>query len=121
VKTILVADDNPLSRELVVDILEGYGYQILQAKDGREALDEAARAQPDLILLDIQMPHLDGYEVLRAIRCDPNLSSLPVVALTAFAMESDREKAGLAGFDAYVTKPIDLEALRALVQSYVGK
>lgn len=119
-KTILVADDNPLSRELILDILEGTGHRLVEACDGREAIDQVERLKPDLVLLDIQMPHTDGYGVLSAIRSDPQLASLRVVALTAFAMDSDRLKVNSAGFDGYMTKPIDIEALRALVQSYLG-
>jgi two-component system cell cycle response regulator DivK len=120
VKTILVADDNPVSRELVVDILENTGYRILEARDGREALDVVARDRPDLVLLDIQMPHADGYAVVSAIRSDPRLSPVRVVAVTAFAMDSDREKARQAGFDGFVTKPIDIEALRKMIDSFLG-
>jgi CheY-like chemotaxis protein len=86
VKTILVADDNTVSRELVREALENIGYRVVEAADGAEALAKAIESVPDLALLDIRMPVLDGYETLRAMRENPRLAALPVVALTAFAM-----------------------------------
>lgn len=114
-KTILVADDNPTSRELIAEILEAPGFHMVVAADGREAIDKIRELRPNLILLDIQMPVLDGYAVVDLIRKDPELREIPVVALTAFAMFGDREKAIQAGFDGYITKPIQIAALRTEV------
>jgi two-component system cell cycle response regulator DivK len=112
VKKILVADDKASSRELIRTLLEHSGYEILEACDGQEALDVARASAPDLILLDIHMPVLDGYGTVRAMRLDEKLRNLPIVALTASAMHSDRNRVLDAGFTAYITKPIGLKALR---------
>lgn len=109
---ILVADDNNASRELIREVLELSGYEVVEAADGREAVERARESLPDLLLLDIQMPRLDGYGVLRELRADARLSSVRTVALTAFAMQGDRERAMQAGFDGYITKPVDLPTLR---------
>ena len=114
-KTILVADDNPTARELIAEILELQGFRIVQAGDGGDALEKARTFKPDLVLLDIQMPVLDGFAVLGELRKDPEFAKLRVVALTAFAMFGDREKAMDAGFDGYITKPIQVAALRSEV------
>jgi two-component system cell cycle response regulator DivK len=104
---ILVAEDNPSNRELFRELLESWGYEVVEAVDGEAALKAASEGSPDAVLLDIQMPLLDGYEVLRRIRQDPKLAHVRVMALTAFAMRGDREKALAAGFDAYHSKPIN--------------
>ena len=114
---VLVADDNPTARELVRETLAGYTSAIEEAADGREALSKIREAPPDLVLLDIQMPELDGFGVLREIRQDPALRHLRVVALTAFAMQGDRERALEAGFDDYITKPITLAKLKAQLEA----
>lgn len=112
---ILVADDDRVSRELIRDVLEEPGRQVLEAHNGREALEMAAEAEPDLVLLDIQMPVLDGYGALRELKRNPRFARLPVVAVTAMAMEGERRSALDAGFDAYMAKPINSVALRELV------
>ena len=114
---VLVADDNATARELVRETLAEYTSAIEEAVDGREALRKIREAPPDLVLLDIQMPELDGFGVLREIRQDPALRHLRVVALTAFAMQGDRERALEAGFDDYITKPITLAKLKAQLEA----
>ncbi len=114
-KKILVVDDNPVSRELIREVLENPQQRVLEAQDGQEALERVSREEPDVVLLDIQLPVLNGYEVLRRLRDDPRFARLPVVALTAFAMPEDREKALALGFDDYVTKPIDAVSLRSRI------
>ncbi len=109
---ILVADDNSASRELIKEVLEFSGYDVTEAADGREAIDLAISNPPDLMLLDIQMPRVDGFGVLRELRANTRFATIPMVALTAFAMQGDRENALRAGFDGYVTKPVDLTVLR---------
>jgi CheY-like chemotaxis protein len=113
---ILIADDNAVSRELAREILEPAGYDVLEAADGREALATARMWIPDVILLDIQMPGLDGYAVLSELRRDPRLWFVRVIAVTAYAMQKDRERAQAAGFDGYLTKPVNAGALRGEVE-----
>jgi CheY-like chemotaxis protein len=114
-KKILVADDNAVSRELVREALES-DYEIIEASNGAEAVERIRSAHPDLVLVDIQMPALDGYGVLEQVRLDPDFTATRLVALTAFAMQGDRERAMDAGFDGYITKPINVLALRAQVK-----
>jgi two-component system cell cycle response regulator DivK len=120
-KRVLVADDNPVSRELIREILADDDCELIEARDGREALEKLREHRPDLALLDIQMPVMDGNAVVREIRADPQLSKLPVVALTAYAMQGDREKALALGFNSYITKPIDIPSFRAEVADLLAK
>jgi len=110
--TILLADDNAPSRELMREILEGCGYDVAEAANGREALDLIRKSPPDIVLLDLQMPVMDGFAVIHAVRSDERLRLLTVIALTASAMLGDRERAIAAGFDSYIAKPISLENVR---------
>ena len=112
---ILIADDRPSSRELLRLVLERDGYDVLEAEDGEQAVDRARSGNPDLILLDLQMPGLDGYAVLAALRSEPRFRRLPVLALTASAMRGDREKIMEAGFTDYLAKPAGPELLRDTV------
>ena len=115
-KTIVVADDNPASRELMREVLESGGYRVVEAADGNEALEKTLEVRPDLVVLDIELPAMGGFEVLQAIRRHSELSWLPVVAVTARAMEGDLERGVAAGFDAYITKPIAIGAARARIR-----
>jgi len=115
-KIILVADDSQESREFLVDVFSSHAYQVREATDGEDALRKIKEVEPDLVLLDVRMPKLDGYEVLRQIREDHRFLNLPVIALTAFAMEGDRESALSAGFDGYISKPVNPNTLRTLVE-----
>jgi len=100
---ILVAEDNLPNRELIREILETCGHEVIEAEDGQQALDKLEHIHPDLVLLDIQMPVLDGYAVVRRLRQIPRFASLKVLALTAYAMQGDREKVLKSGFDGYLT------------------
>lgn len=111
-KRVLVVDDKATSRELIRTVLEKSGYAVSEAGDGREAVRMAEQVHPDLILLDLQMPILDGFAALEKIRNDPRFADLPIVAVTANAMEGDREKALAAGFTSYISKPVKLSFLR---------
>ena len=115
-KKVLVADDKPTGRELVRTVLENSGYEVFEASDGIEALDSAHRIHPDLIILDLHMPGLDGFGVIKELRLDTQFATVPVVALTASAMQGDRQRALSAGFTGYITKPVSLKALRAEVE-----
>jgi CheY-like chemotaxis protein len=111
-KKILVADDTPNGRELVKTVLEGSGYQVIEASDGLEALASAREVLPDLIILDLHMPKLDGFGVVEELHRDAKLAATPILALTASAMMGDKERAMAVGFTAYITKPIRLSELR---------
>ena len=115
-KKILVADDRPTSRELVRNVLEGSGYEVIEAADGVEALELARGQKPDAIILDLHMPRLDGFGVVQELRRDEAFANVPVMALTASAMIGDRERALAAGFTGYIAKPIRLAALRNEVE-----
>jgi two-component system cell cycle response regulator DivK len=110
-KTILIAEDNPTNRELLRELLEIRGYTVAEACDGQEALAMVEQAPPDLLLLDIGMPLLDGFAVVRKLRENPRFASLPVVAVTAYAMQGDREKIMNSGFDGYLSKPVNSGSL----------
>lgn len=119
-KRVLVADDKASSRELVRTILEHAGYAVEEAADGAEALRKVAEDPPDLIILDLRMPALDGFAVMDELRKDARCAGLPVVALTASAMHGDEERARKAGFADYLTKPISLALLRSRLKQLIG-
>ncbi len=118
---ILVVDDNPDSRHLLRAILRRSCESVLEARQGREALDVITHAEPDLVLLDLEMPVMDGFAVLSQLRQNPRFAALPVVAVTANAMHGDRERALSAGFDAYVTKPVHAVSLRKQVEQLLRR
>ncbi|WP_051978934.1 response regulator [Edaphobacter aggregans] len=119
--TILVADDNAFSRELMREVLEQSGHVILEAVNGRDALDLIHGGLPELVFLDLQMPLQDGFGVIRELRNDSRFRNLPVVAVTASAMIGDRERAIAAGFDSYIAKPIDLTEVEAHVAALASR
>jgi CheY-like chemotaxis protein len=114
-KRVLVADDKAEGRELVRTILENDGFEVHEAVDGMDAVVQARALHPDLVILDLHMPNMDGFAAVAALRRSVEFASTPVLALTASAMMGDRERALDAGFTGYVTKPIRLSALRAEV------
>src|SRR5260370_1352369 len=109
-RRILVVEDQEDNRRILRDLLTSAGYEIIQAENGEEALAAAARERPDLILMDIQLPVLDGYEATRRIKADPALRAIPVIVVTSYALSGDENKARAAGCDAYVTKPFSPRA-----------
>jgi two-component system cell cycle response regulator len=113
---VLIVDDNRASRDLLRAILKPLRCELIEAAEGQEALDQIQEKRPDLVLLDIDMPVLDGLSVLRRIRQDPRLPGLPVIAVTAYAMDGDREKGLAEGFTAYLTKPVQAAAVRQQVE-----
>ena len=117
---ILVAEDNAANLELMREILDIQGHEIIEAHDGSEALLQAELASPDLILLDVNMPVMNGFEVLERLRANPQLAGIKVVALTAYAMRGDREKALEAGFDGYLTKPVDIQTLTQTIETFLN-
>ena len=106
--TILIVEDNPGNRMLVADLLTAKGYRSVEAKDGEEAIALARQERPDLILMDLSLPRLDGWEATRRLKADADLKDIPVVALTAHAMVGDEAKALKAGCDGYIAKPINV-------------
>jgi two-component system cell cycle response regulator DivK len=117
---ILIADDRSSSRELLRLVLERAGYSVMEAEDGVQALERTRNGSPDLVLLDLQMPGMDGYQVLAALRSEARFAHLPVLALTASAMRGDREKIMDAGFTDYLAKPAGPEVLRETVARMLG-
>lgn len=117
---ILYIEDNPMNRTLVKRVLESRGYQVEIAEDGLGGLQRARELMPRLILMDIGIPGCDGLEITRRLKADPELAEIPVVALTAFAMAGDRERALAAGCAGYITKPIDVSSFPATVGGFLG-
>ncbi len=120
-RKILIAEDNAVNRELLRELLEGRGYAVEEACDGQEALQMIAQCRPDVLLLDLSMPVLDGFATLRKIRENPEMGSLPVLAVTAYAMRGDQEKTVEAGFDGYLSKPINASLLNEALQRVWSK
>jgi two-component system cell cycle response regulator DivK len=116
---ILVVEDNPKNMKLVRDVLEFSGYEVIEATSGEDGVRLAEEALPDLILMDLQLPGIDGAETLRRIRVDPRAHDVPVVAVTAFAMEADRERAYASGFTGYVEKPINVRRFTQQVRDFL--
>jgi two-component system cell cycle response regulator DivK len=114
-----VVEDNPMNLELVRDILTAEGYEVLEAADGATGVAIATLERPALILMDLQLPRLDGLEAARLIRADPRLAGIPIVAVTAHAMKGDDEKARAAGCDGFVTKPIQVRKFAATVAAFL--
>ncbi len=118
-KRILVVEDQEDNRQILRDLLSSTGYEMVEAENGEEALTVAAAEQPDLILMDIQLPLLDGYEATRRIKANPALAKIPIIAITSYALSGDEEKARAAGCDDYVTKPYSPRALLAKIREYL--
>ncbi len=118
-KRILVVEDQEDNRQIIRDMLSATDYQITEAENGEEALAAVAKQRPDLILMDIQMPILDGYEATRRIKADPGLRSVPIIAITSYALSGDEQKARAAGCDDYVPKPYSPRQLLAKIRQYL--
>jgi two-component system, cell cycle response regulator DivK len=118
-KTILIVEDVELNRDLLAQLLED-DYRLILATDGVAALQRAAEAKPDLILMDMSLPHMDGWEATRRLKADAGLAHIPVIALTAHAMRSHEERARASGCDDFLTKPIDETLLFEKIASYLG-
>jgi len=119
-KKILIVEDNELNMKLFCDLLEAHGYSTVQTRDGMTALDLARDEQPDLILMDIQLPEVSGLEVTKWLKEDEELRSIPVIAVTAFAMKGDEEKIREGGCEAYIAKPISVGHFLETVKEFVG-
>lgn len=117
---ILVVEDNPDNRVLITDVLTSLDYEVIVAIDGEEGVAKAAAEKPDLILMDLSLPQMDGWTAARNIKAKPELQHIKIIALTAHAMVGDKEKALEAGCDDYVSKPIDLRELAGKLAQYLG-
>jgi CheY-like chemotaxis protein len=117
---VLLAEDNEANIATISSYLIAKDYRVVFAKNGQEAIALAKSHHPDLILMDVQMPVMDGLEATRQIRCDPDLINIPIIALTALAMSGDREKCLTAGASEYLTKPVKLKALSQMIQTFLA-
>ena len=118
-KCILVVEDQEDNRQIVRDLLTTTDYEVMEAENGEEALAAVAKQRPDLILMDIQLPVMDGYEATRRIKADPALANIPVIAVTSYALSGDEEKARAAGCDDFVPKPFSPRQLLAKIRQYL--
>jgi two-component system cell cycle response regulator DivK len=121
VKKILVVEDDQDNREMVLKVLKHNGYQAIEAVDGQEAIEKAKTEDPDLILLDLYIPKMDGYEVTRRLKGDQGLKHIPIIALTAHAMKGNREEALAAGCDGYIAKPINVRELPQQIEHFLRR
>jgi two-component system cell cycle response regulator DivK len=118
-KRILVVDDQPDNRQIIRDLLSTTDYELTEAENGDQALAAVARQRPDLILMDIQLPIMDGYEATRRIKADPASRSIPIIAVTSYALSGEEQKARAAGCDDYVTKPYSPRLLLAKIKEFL--
>jgi two-component system, cell cycle response regulator DivK len=119
-KRVMIVEDNDLNMKLFNDLLEANGYETIKTRDGLEALELARTHRPDLILMDIQLPEISGLEVTKWIKEDDELRSIPVIAVTAFAMKGDEERIRQGGCEAYISKPISVAKFVETIRSYIG-
>jgi two-component system cell cycle response regulator DivK len=119
-KSVLIVEDNELNMKLFHDLLEAQGYEVHQTRDGSQALDLARERQPDLILMDIQLPEVSGLDVIKWLKADEDLKHIPVIAVTAFAMKGDEEKIREGGCEAYIAKPISVSHFLETVQQFLN-
>jgi CheY-like chemotaxis protein len=117
---VLVIEDNRDNMTLIVDVLDSLDYEVLQASDGETGVTLARQTKPDLILMDLSLPKMDGWTATRMLKAEAALRHIPIIALTAHAMVGDRERAIEAGCDDYITKPINLQVLAAKLGEYIG-
>jgi two-component system cell cycle response regulator DivK len=118
-KTVLIVEDNELNMKLFNDLLQAHGYNTLQTRDGREVLSMTRKHRPDLILMDIQLPEISGLEIAKMLKADDDLNSIPVVAVTAFAMKGDEQKIRNGGCDGYIAKPISVNNFLQTVSKFL--
>ena len=119
-KKILVVEDAEDNRQILRDLFSMAGYDMIEAQDGAEGVAKATEHKPDLILMDIQMPVMDGYEATRRIKADPALKAIPVIAVTSYALSGDEDKARSAGCDGYIAKPFSPRLMLAKVREIIG-
>ncbi len=120
-KVILIVEDDPKNLKLFRDLLQVSGYTTLEATDGKQGVELAREERPDLILMDIQMPVMDGLEATKLLKNNDVTKDIPIVALTAYAMQGDEEKMREAGFDGYISKPIDVKGFLKKISEVISK
>jgi two-component system, cell cycle response regulator DivK len=120
-KRILVVEDQPDNRQIIRDMLAGNDYEITEAEDGQQALAAVSKERPDLILMGIQLPTMDGYEITRQIKADPAMRSIPIIAVTSHALDGEEQTARSAGCDDYVPEPYSPRHLLAKIQQYMPR
>jgi two-component system cell cycle response regulator DivK len=119
-KTVMIVEDNELNMKLFHDLLEAHGYRTVETRTGVEAVDLARAHRPDLIIMDIQLPEISGLDVTRKLKADPELRTIPVVAVTAFAMKGDEERIRAGGCEAYPSRPISVAKFLETVRQFTG-
>jgi two-component system cell cycle response regulator DivK len=119
-KRILLVEDTEDNRQIVRDLMESVGYELLEAEDGAKGVAMAVEHRPDLILMDMQLPIMDGYEACRRIKADPALAHIPIIAVTSYALSGDEEKARSVGCDGYVAKPFSPRELLAKIDAFLS-
>ncbi len=119
-KTVLIVEDSELNMKLFNDLLQAFGYRVVKTRDGRQALPLAREHMPDLIVMDIQLPEISGLDLTDRLKKDPALKSIPVIAVTAFAMRGDEQKILEAGCDAYLSKPISVTTFLETIRRFIG-
>ena len=119
-RKVLVVEDNELNMRLFCDLLDAYGFQTFQCRDGAKAVEIARQEQPDLIIMDIQLPEVSGLDITRWLKDDDKVAHIPVLAVTAFAMRADEKRVREAGCEGYLSKPIQMRSFRATVESLVN-
>lgn len=118
---ILIVEDNELNMKLFHDLLAANGFELLEARNGRDALEMVKAERPDLIIMDIQLPEMSGLDVTKTIKSDPKLRSIPIIAVTAFAMKGDEEHIRAHGCEAYLSKPISIDRFLETVRAHIGR
>ena len=120
-KSILIIEDNPMNLKLIRDVLQIEGYETLEAESGETGVELARERHPAVILMDVNLPQMDGREAMKILKADASTRQIPIIAVTSLAMKGDRERLLAAGFDGYISKPIDIKELPRLVESYVAR
>jgi two-component system, cell cycle response regulator DivK len=120
-KTVMIVEDNELNMKLFHDLLDAHGYRTVQTRSGKDALALARHHQPDLILMDIQLPEVSGLDVIRWIKNDIGVNAIPIVAVTAYAMKGDEERIRSGGCEAYISKPISVASFMTTIRQFIGE
>jgi len=119
-KKVLIVEDNELNLKLFKDILEAHQFETIETRDGKGVLELAAKTKPDLIIMDIQLPHISGIDVIKDLKAQQDLKHIPIIAVTAFALQGDKEKILAAGCESYIAKPIEIEPFVEEIQKYLA-